>query len=320
VTAASNERIEYLDRLSDLLPPREVARVRSDVEALIEEHAYGLLEAHPDLAPHEAERRALKALGPPEQLAEALASDPLTIPLATRQLFLRVLTGVFAGHLLLSIVLTAVGSESAAIPGLLGPLPKTPAAAVFLSVVTLFLLDTGLVLVLFVALGTGRSHRALRGFSARDHWTRKGAVEGLVLLVLLALILNAFLDTIFSVKHGAGREPFLSADLKRLVPLVNVMLCLFAVRHVLTLTGRARGALAACVESAACLLGTAALILATTRSKLVHIPAGNLGQIAADVLDDLIERALLLVFVVGALMLIVRFVRHALRAWHLLRV
>jgi hypothetical protein len=319
VSGAGTPRQQYLDRLTDLLPAREAARVREDVEALILERAAEEQAANPDVSEAEAERRALEALGTVEHLADELVSDPLTIPLATRRLFVRVLAVLFACHLLLSIVLTVAGSEAAAIPGLLGPLPKGPAAAVFLSVVTLFLIDTGLLLVLFVALGTGRSQRALRSIYVHDEWTHKGAIEGLVLLSLLAVILNLFLQTVFAVKHGDTVESFLSRDLLGIVPLANVVLGLFAVRHVLTLVGRGRGILAAGADALACLTGVAALIAAATQSELVEMPASRLGQEAADVLDDLLERALLIVIVVSALLLTVRFVRQAIRAWRLLR-
>ena len=57
-------------------------------------------------------------------------------------------------------------------------------------------------------------------------------------------------------------------------------------------------------------------IWAATVSDTVHMPSAKLGHEAADVLDNLLERVFLVVFVVGALFLTVRFVRHGM---HLMR-
>ena len=112
------------------------------------------------------------------------------------------LAAVFACHLLLAIALTVADSKSALIPGLLGPLPKEPFGAVLLSVVTVFLIDTGAVLVVFVALGKARPDGRMNALFRGSHWTRRGAIEGLVLIGLLAVLFNVYLEQIFSLKHG----------------------------------------------------------------------------------------------------------------------
>ncbi len=319
MSQVSDPRAEYLDRLTDLLPPREVTRVRREVEALILERVAEEMGNHPDIDEPEAERRALEALGPAEQLADEIVSDPMTIPLATRRLFVRALAVVFAGHLLLAVVLTVAGTASAAIPGLLGPLPKEPASAIFLSIMTIFFIDTGIVLCLFVAMGTGRSSRAVSRLYVRYEWTRRGAIEGLVLLALLGVIVNFFLGRVFAVQQGEELQPFLATEVMELVPYVNIVLALFAVRHVLTLLGRGGNASAAAADALACLAGVITLILLATRGEIVTMPAEKLGQEAADVLDNLLERVLLLIAVLGALLLTVRFVRQVIRCWRLMR-
>jgi hypothetical protein len=311
--------LEYLDRLSDLLPPAEVARVRADVESMILDRAAELLERDPSLAPAEAERRAVAALGSPGRLADEIVADPLTIPLATRRLFVRVLAVLFAGHLLLAIALTVAGADAAAVPGLLGPLPREPGVQVALAVVTTFLLDLGITVVLFVALGQARSERVLPALALRARWTRKGAAEGLVLVVLLGVIANGLLDAVFSVRHGEELRGFLSRELKDLVPFLDVVLALFALRHLLTLAGRGASVLAVGADCLASLAGAALLVGAAATGETVQMPSERMGQAAADVLDDLIERAFLVLFVLGALFLVARFVRRAMHLWHALR-
>jgi hypothetical protein len=323
VSQVSHPREDYLERLEELLPHGEAARVRMEVDALIQDRADEEARLHPDLPPAETERRALEALGSPEALAEELSPTEMRIPLATRRTFVRILAAVFACHLLLAVVLTVAGSRSAPIPGLLGPLPQGPFSAVLLAVITLFLLDTGGLLVLFVAIGRVRPERPLPSLPAlarSARWSRRGAVEGLVLLILLAVLFDGLLDQVFAVRQGDELVCFLAPELLALVPFVNVVFGLFALRHLLTLAGRGSSAWSLALDALGSLAGCGLLVAAATRSELVRMPAGSkLGREAADVLAHLTERLFLLVFVVGALLLIVRFVLQAIRLSRRLR-
>jgi len=313
-------REDYLDRLGDLLPAKEAARVHEDVNALIDDRIEAALASEPALTEAAAERQALAALGSPEKLADHLVASPLIIPLATRRGFVRLLAAVFAGHLLLSIALTVAGAQGPAIGHLLGPLPREAFADVAIAVLSIFLLDAGALLMIFVTIGKARPGKLLPVLPRHRAWTRRGAVEGLVLLTLLAIIFNAFLDRIFAVKIGPHYEPFLAPDLKAIVPLVNVPFAFFALRHILTLMGRARRPASTMADALGSLSASVVLVLAATRGKLVMMPSGSrLGPEAAGVLDSLIERVFLLVFVVAAIWLVVRFVQEAIHFSHQLR-
>jgi hypothetical protein len=320
VSQQASPREEYLARLEDLLPPHEIARVRADVEDLILERAAGEGDRDPSLSQDEAEQRAVAALGPAERLADELVSVPLTISLATRRTFVRLLAAVYACHLLLSIAMAVAGSKSAPIPGLLGPLPREPFGAILLSVITIFLIDTGALLVIFVSLGKARPEHAPRILFRSSPWTRRGAIEGLVFLALLAVLFNGYLEQVFAVHHGDSWSPFLAKELLALVPYVNVVFALFAFRHLLTLLGKGDTAWSLAADAAGSLAGSALLIMAATRSELVQMPPSHkLGREAAEVLDNLIESVFLIVFVVGALLLIMRFVRQAIATIRRLR-
>ena len=60
-------------------------------------------------------------------------------------------------------------------------------------------------------------------------------------------------------------------------------------------------------------------MIAITSGEIVQIPPGKLGREPAEVLDSLIEKVFLLVFVVAALLLAARFVRQALRLQRIMR-
>lgn len=313
-------REDYLQRLEDLLPTTEMTRIREDVDAIIQDHAAGVQEAEAGLSAADAERRAVAALGSPERLAEELGiATAVSIPHTVRRAFVRALAVFFAGHLLLSIVLTVAGAESPAIAGLLTPLPKGPFLAVLLSVVTIFLIDAGAMLVVFSAMGARRSVASFPHHGVRDLWTRKEAWQGLFLLALFAVVFNFLLDRVFSIQQGGEWTPFLSTSLKQIVPYLNVVLLLLAARNVLALRGHAGSPAGIVLDALAALTGCVLLTVAALSDGLVDIPTSSLGADAAGVLDSLIERVFLLVFIVTALMLLARFVRQALHLQRVLR-
>lgn len=308
---------DYLERLGDLLPAREAKRVLADVQEIILDRVDAERERDPDIDAAEAERRALGAWDGPEELAEQLTSAPITIDLATRRTFLRALAAIFAAHLVLSILLTVAGAEGTAIPGLLGPLPTSPWTATVIAAAGMFFMDVGALMVLFTLMGKGR-HARLPHLDLTNRWTRSDAVKGLILIGLLAVAFNVFLDSIFAIRSGDGLQSFLSSELKALIPFLNVVLGLFAIRHILTFVGRGERPEASAVDALACLAACGLLVMAVTRSELVRIPEGSLGDFTAKTLTDLTERLFLLVFVAAAILLAVRFVKQALRTWRLI--
>jgi hypothetical protein len=311
----STPRAQYLERLRDLLPYREGGRIVAEVEGLLADRVDAERER---LGDAEAERQALAALGPPEVLVESLAAGPAAVDRATRRAFVRTLGVLFAGHLLLSVLLTVAGGSTFAIPGLLGPLPSRSLSGVASGVLALFLLDTGAVFLLFACMGRGGAARAFPRVSLREEWRPRDAVLGLVLLGLLALLLHPLRDGVFALQTPDGSVPILSPDLAALVPFATVVLALFAVRQVLFLRARGEDPASVAVDALASLALVALLVLAATRSELVRFPAAPLGDAAAAALGNLVARVLLVVFVGAAVLLAARFVRRTLRFRELL--
>ncbi len=314
MTLLSPEARGYLDRLADLLPPAEAARVRREVEALILDRAEA--EGAAGVPGEEAERRAVRHLGPPEALADRLSEAPLVVGSATRRAFTRWLVVLTVGHLLLSILLTVARAEGPALPGLLFPLPRTPWSATLSSALAVVLIDVGLLFLLFALLGPRGASARLPALSLTPAWNRPDAARTLVLAALLALLAHPLRDVVFSVHQRGASHPFLAPDLLVLLPLLDLLLGLVALRALLTLLRRPKAALAA--DAAAAAAGIVLLVLASTRSELVRLPPHVLGAEAAQVLGDVVTRAFLVVFVGAALLLAVRLARRVLglrRAW-----
>lgn len=308
----------YLDRLRDVLPAARAAEVVREVEALIEDH----IEQDPEgpSAPGAADR-ALAALGAPERLASALSGEEVVIDLATRRAYGRMLTVVFAAHLLLCIILTVIAPGSALIPGIVGALPRSPWGATLTSVAALFFLDAGALLVLFRLLGSRRAPGLLRGLPLRTPVRRRDAALSLVLLGLLALILNvpALRDRILAVGVGDDRSPVLAPAVTALTLAADAVLILFAVRHLVLLVTGAERVQGVLLDAMASLAGAVLAVLLMTRDELIRIPpSAGLTEAQAAVFADLLFRVVFVVCLVAAILLVMRFARRMLRVRQLL--
>ena len=312
MSLSTPEARAFVERLRDLLPARDAERVVREVESLVLDRAEA--EAADGAGGAEAERRALAHLGTPEALADTLVSAPLSIGLSTRRAFARWLVVLVAGPLLLALLLTLAKADAAAVPGLLAPLPLSPWYAALTAVLGQVLLDVGLLLVLFALLGRLRGRQGVPSLQlTAPAWSRADALRGLLLLILLAVVAHPLRDAIFSVRRAGEAHPFLAPDLVALLPWLDVVLGLCALRCALVLAKKADGAAVLVVDALAGLGGVALLLLAATRSEVVRLPSDVLGADTAHVLNDLVTRAFLVVFVVAALLLTVRVVQRLLR-------
>lgn len=316
MTTAPRDIRSYLDQLADLLPRKEARRVLPEVESMLLDRVERERERDPALSQAEAERLAVEAWEPPVQMAEDLASTPLTISLATRRTFGRVLFALFSIHLLLSILLTAAGSEGDAVPAILGPLPTDPWFSTVLSVLSLFFLDAGLLLVIFLLLGKGPARR-LPAFALSSQADQREARLGLVLMALLLLIVNLFFAQIFSLRRGGEWLTFLSSDLLDIKVWLSIPLIAMALGYALILWRKRDGVVAASLAAFGALGAAGWCILAATRSELVRLPEKALPEQSADVLGGLLERVFLIALILMAIMMILRFVKQVIRAMQL---
>jgi hypothetical protein len=307
---------EYLENLRDLLPHRDAARVLSEVEGLLLDRIDAEVQA--GATPGEAESRAIAALGPPERLAEDVVAAPLRVDLATRRAFGRMLAVLFAVHLLLAIVLTVAGREGVGIPGLLAPLPTRPLVAVFSAVLSVFLLDVGALFLVFALLGRGKPPALLPQLRLREAVHPRDAVLALVLLGLIALILHPFRDQIFAVRRYGHLQGFLGAGIVEVLPFLDAVLALFAIRQGITLLVRREHPAAVAADAVASAGLAALLVVLSTRDELVQFPSDVLGREGAALLANLVTRAFLMLFLFAALLLAVRFVKRLLRLRQLL--
>lgn len=317
MSTATPTRSDYIEQLRDLLPSREARRILEDVDGLLTDRMEAEQREH-GVSAEEAERIAVQALGSPQKLVSQLVSAPLEIDFATRRLFTRMLAITFAVHLLLSIVLTVAGGQGPALPGLLGPLSTSSLGAVFSGVLSLALIDTGALFLVFALIGRGKAPAGLPALRLRTATSRRDAMLGLVLLALIALILHPFRNEVFAIRTGDRLVGFLSPDLVEILPVFDLALVLFAIRQIVILCGWGEHPLGVLADALASLALAVGLVLAATRPDLILFPEGALAPETARSLEDLVTRVFLLVFIAAALFLVVRFVKRLLRLRQLL--
>lgn len=310
MSLASPQARAYLERLRDLLPATEAERVVAEVESLIHDRVEAM---GPDVPPLEAEQRALARLGVPEALIDTLAEEALSVGVSARRSYARWWFVLASCHLVLSIALTLAGSTQPAVPGLLGPLATGSLWSTLTSALGVLLVDTGLLFAWFaLTQAWGRPGR-LGAPDLPRGWSKPDALRTLVLLALLAVILHPLRDDLFAVRAEGRSLPFLSADLVSLLPWLDAVLGLVALRCVVVLAGRGASALAHGVDLLAGALGLVLLVLVATRSTVVDLPSELLGGPTAEVLNAVLTRAFLTIALVSAVFLCVSVVRRALR-------
>jgi len=294
--------------LTALLPAPESERVRGDVEAMILDHAEAAREADPALDADEAERLALESLGTPEAMADALVDRPVRITWATWRSVQRMLWVLVPCHLLLSVLLTAAGSTTPALPGLLGPLPTSSWAATALAVCGVIVVDVGLVVLLHAVFGA-QLGRIRPIADPRLSVTRGDAVRRLVFLALVAVLVNGLLKRLFTVEFASGEAAsFLVDDLLALVPWANVVLALFAVRDIGALLRPSSARTLWSADTVASAAAAVLMVFSAARPELVRFPADRLGPAPAYVLTSLVTRLFVFLLVVGALISALRAV------------
>jgi hypothetical protein len=305
-------RAEYLERLRDLLPPRDADRVVEEVDGLVLDRMEAI-QREDGTGEVEAERRAIAALGAPETLADQIVGGGVRIDVGTRRAFVRWLALLFTAHLVLAVVLTVAKADAPAVAGLLGPIPMSPAAATVTTVLSIFLIDAGLLLFAFALLGGPRATARLPRLRIRPSQSRRDAVGALLLLGLAAAVIHAPLrDAVFALRSRGRVEPILGEEVVRLVPFADVVLALFAARQVLILLGRGRSMTAVAIDALASIAAAALLVVASTSHAVVQLPHESLGPEAALLWGDLLTRILLVVLVAAALFLAVRFVQRVM--------
>ncbi len=306
--------LAYLDRLRDLLPSSRADDVVAEVRALVEDRLEQDAEQPPGA---EAAARALAALGPAEALASRVEGGGFTVASATRRTFLRTLAAVFAGHVMLSIVLSTIPGQPQMVPGLVGPLPRGSVLSTFAGLLGVFFTDAGFLLALFALLGRDRASRVLPTLRLRMPGTRRDAWLSLVLIALLVVVLHPLRDRIFAVSGSEGRTPIFSQEVVDLLPVADAVLFLFALRSVLlAIAGRERVE-SVIVDALAALAGAILAGLLLTRDALVQLPA-SLGKDQAFVLEDLLRRVFMVVVFFAGLALAIRLAKRCLRAKELL--
>jgi hypothetical protein len=303
----------YLHALEDLLPPGDVARVLPEVEAMILDRVDAERANRPDADQQAIETAALTGWKSPEQLCEELVSAPLTVDWVTRRAFIRNWLVLFAAHLVISIVLTAANSTASPVPGLLGPLPSSPWTATVLSLLAILLMDGGAILVLFLLTHGRRTALKLPRVALGSKWTRRGAIEGLVLITLLAIIVNLLRDSIFALRTGDRLDSFLSPAVANGVPFINAVLGLFALRHIVTLWRGGADLVPHAVEALACVAAIILIVLAATHADLIEFPPDSMGAEMATILNNVVERVFRVVLIIGALLIGIRLVKVLMR-------
>jgi hypothetical protein len=175
--------------------------------------------------------------------------------------------------------------------------------------------------VVFALFGRERAPAILPRLRLKMPGTRRDAAFSLVLLALVAVLLNvpSVRNGIFAVGGTEGRAPILTTEALGLVPIADVVLGLFALRHVLLLVGGGETLVGIFLDALAALGGAVLAVLVLTRDALVAIPpTASLSPEQAATFGGVVYHVVLVIAFFAGLLLAVRFVKRLLRAREIL--
>lgn len=263
---------EYLGRVRSHLPLRAGGDIVRELESSIRDRVDDLAASERREPDDEIVRRALAEIGDPEEVAVAYAGQRFLVGPNDFRPFVAATAVLFALHIALIGLATALGRAFQIGPFGVGPIGPHGFLSTAASVLHALLLDVGLMALVFA--GTRGLRRRIAGASQTSHVdvSRRGSTGRIVLSIMVALVLNVFADKVFVVAVGNVTYPLLSEWFRALLPAVNAVLGLAIASDALYLwRGETRATLA--VDALHGLAGIVCVLFLLRGDALLAIPA-----------------------------------------------
>lgn len=263
---------EYLGRVRSHLPIRAGGDIVRELESSIRDRVEDIATAESRAPDDEIVRRALAEMGEPEDVAVAYSGKRYLVGPNDFRPFVAATAVVFALHIALIGLATALSRAFQFGPFAIGPIGPHGLVSTAASVVHALLLDVGLMALVFA--GTRGLRRQIAGASQTPHVdvSRRGSTGRIVLCALVALVLNVFADKVFVVAVDNVTYPLLTEWFRAQLPLVNAVLGVAVVSDALYLWhGETRATLAA--DALHGLAGLVCMLMLLRGDALLALPA-----------------------------------------------
>lgn len=303
---------EYLGRVRSHLPVRSGGDIVRELESSIRDRVDDLAAEERREPDDEIVRRALAEIGDPEEVAAAYVGQRFLVGPSDFRAFLAATAVLFAIHLAMIGLATALGRAFQFGPFAIGPIGPHGLLSTAAAVVHALLLDVGLMALVFA--GTRGLRRRIAGASQTPHVdaTRRGSTGRIVLSILIALVLNVFADKVFVVAVGNVTYPLLTEWFRALLPLVDAVIAVAVISDALYLwRGETRATLV--VDALHGIAGLICMLFLLRGDALLALPAIEVFAGFHAAVNDFLARLGELFVGFLALALAVKTVRRLIR-------
>jgi len=262
----------FLGRVRPHLPLRQARDILLELESTIRDRVDDLAEQMGREPDDELFAMVCSEMGEPEEVASGYVAERYLIgPDAYRPFLLY--TGVlFALHMVLIGVATAMNHALTLGPFVIAPLGHEGILSMLTSALAALFIDIGIMVVTFTALGSVKRFTLGGGTNLRVECRPRVAYGSALMSILVALVLNYFRDGIFVVVAEGLHHPLFTEAFLGKLPVVTAILVLAAAKDVFYgVAGERRLTLA--TDALHGVLGVAAMLYLLRGDPLLALPA-----------------------------------------------
>lgn len=266
----------YLGRVRPHLPLTQSRDILLELESTIRDRVDDLAHALGRDPDEDLFDLVCSEMGEPEQVASGYVTERHLIGPREYRPFLFYTGLLFALHMVLIGVATALSRPLALGPVAMAPVTGTGFLGMVATAVSALLLDIGLMVVVFTALGAAkRTHT--EGPALRVECSRRMAFGSALMSVLVAVVLNFFRDRVFVVIGGEETFPLFTAEFVGKLPIVTALLVGAALKEVgYGVFGERRGTLLA--DALHGVFGVAAMLYLLRGDPLLALPGAEVFE------------------------------------------
>lgn len=223
----------YLGRVRPHLPLTQSRDILLELESTIRDRVDDLAREMGREPDGELFDLVCNEMGEPEHVASGYVTERHLIGPSEYRSFLFYTGLLFALHMVLIGISTALGKPLSLGGFQLAPISGTGFLGMVVAAVSALLFDIGVIVVAVTLLGGTKRFRERKGPDVRVDCSPRIAYGGAVLAILVAVVLNFFRDHVFLVVYAEEGFPLFTTEFTNKLPMITALLGFAAVKGVL---------------------------------------------------------------------------------------
>lgn len=306
---------DYLGKVRTHLPLRQAKDILLELESNILDRVEHMASEEGRDPDDDHFERVFSEMGAPEAVAAGYHIDRYLVGPAEFRPFLFYTGLAFALHMVLVGVATALGETLSFGLFSVTPMGHEGMLSMLSSAARALVVDVGLVVFVFAALGTARRSFSPVSPSLLVDCSRRRAWGGVVLSVVVAVFLNFFRNDVIVVWIGEDRHPLFTEAFSGVLPVITAVLLLAAGKDLFYAFGAERRS-TLIADAVHGMLGVAAMLYLLRADALLALPPLESFQAFLEPVNQFLAQLARLVVVCTALLFATKTVRRLIRIAH----